>query len=355
MKICMYNVTTTIKSGGIETFYWEVSRELNKRKIDIEIISGKGKYIKYDDIPLKMFNFISRDRILNLGSRFRKWGERISFFLNAFSYLKNKNFDYYLIHKPMDFFIAYFIKKIYPNTKFIFVSGGEDFYGFDKYFSRYIDFMFAVSNENKNIIETRYNKEVKVLHNGVDIDHFKPMPEIRGQLRKKYGLENKKVLISVGRIVPLKGYQLVLEAIKNTDYYYVLIGRGEYLSELKNKVRKLKLENRVFFLGEINNKELPKYLNMGDVFIQPTISHEAFGITLIEAMACGLPVVASFNGGMKDIVDQTCGLFFETGNVEDLRKKLDEVWKYDFDPRKKVVNNFTWEKSVNRLLQWIRE
>ena len=352
MKICLYNVTTTLKIGGIETFYWEIAKELQNRDIKLEIIAGKGNYIKYNDIPLKMFDFTPRNKILDLGSRFKKWGERISFFKNAYPYLKKQKYDIFLIHKPLDFFTAYFMKRDNPNLKTIFVSGGEDFYGFDKFFSKYIDYMFAVSSENKKIIENRYKREVYVLHNGVDINIFKPIPEIRKKMREKYNLNNKKVLISVGRIVALKGYQLVIDVLNKLDdkYIYVIIGNGEYLKTLKQQVQKLQLEKKVIFLGEIDNNELVYYLNMADVFIQPTISHEAFGITLIEAMACNIPVIASYNGGMKDIIDEDSGLFFEIKNLKDLKDKIEKVFNLNLNPRKRVIENFTWEKTVNTLL-----
>jgi len=350
-------VTTSIKQGGIETFYWEVAKELQDRGIEVELISGRGNFIKYSDIPLKQFDFTSRDKIIDLGNRFRKWGERISFFKNAYPYLKKQNYDYFLIHKPLDFFTAYFMKKINPNLRVIFVSGGEDFYGFDKFFSKYIDYMFAVSRDNANIIKNRYKRDVQILHNGVNIELFKRDEDIRKEYRKKYKLDNKKVLLSVGRIVGWKGYQLVIKTIKDLDVKYVLIGDGEYLNELKKLAKQENVDDKVLFLGSVSNKELYKYLNMGDVFVQPSIGHEAFGITIVEAMACGLPVIASYNGGMKDIIiEGRNGFFFEINNIENLKEKIQNALNYKFiDVRKYVIDNFTWEKTIDNLLGQIKK
>ena len=359
MKFCMYNVTTTIKIGGIETFYWEVSKELQNRGYDVEIISGEGKYIKYENIKLKQFSFTTRDKIFDLGNRFRKLGERISFFKNSFNYLKKQNYDYFLIHKPLDFFVAYFMKRLNPNLKVIFVSGGEDFYGFDKFFSKYIDYMFAVSKSNAEIIANRYKREVKILHNGVDIDKFKRDFKQREILRKQYSLENKKVLVSVGRIVGWKGYQLVIEALKELDFYYVVIGDGEYLNTLKDLAKKFNVSNKVLFLGSIDNKELSNYLSMGDIFVQPSIGHEAFGITIIEAMACELPVVASRNGGIVDIVkDNINGYLFEINDIKDMQSKIDlsftNLSKLSKSSREYIKENFTWKKTLDILLKAIK-
>ncbi|GAX86808.1 conserved hypothetical protein [Lebetimonas natsushimae] len=356
MKFCMYNVTTAIKTGGIETFYWEVSKELIKKGFETEIISGKGNYIKYQEIPLKMFDFTKRNKVINLGNRFRKWGERISFFKNAYSYLKNQKYDVFLIHKPLDFFSCYFMKKINPNIKTIFISGGEDFYGFDKFFSKYVDYMFAVSKANKEIIENRYKRKVKLLYNGVDIDVFRKDEVVRNEMKKKYNLEDKKVLLSVGRIEGWKGFNLVIEILPELpeEFVYILIGKGKELENLKKLAKKLNVENRVLFLGEIENKELFKYINMADLFIQPSIGHEAFGITLIEAMACGVPVIASRNGGMKEIVkDNENGFLFEINNKQELKEKILKAIDMKFNTREYVKNNFTWEITVNNLLKGI--
>ena len=358
MRICLYNVTTAIKIGGIETFYWEIAHELQKREIDVEIISGIGNQIKYPNIPIKMFPFTPREKILNLGNRFKKWGERISFFKNSYPYLKNQYYDFFLIHKPLDFFTAYFIKKANPNIKIIFVSGGEDFYGFDKFFAKYIDYMFAVSKDNAKKIEQRYNRKVNILPNGVDVEKFKPNENYKKLFREKFNIENKRVLISVGRLVGWKGYQLVIEAMQKLDnFIYVVIGEGDYLKELKKLSKKFNVENKVLFLGAIDNKELPKYLNMGDIFIQPSIGHEAFGITIIEAMACNLPVVASKNGGIVDIVkDKKNGYLFEINNIEYMIEKI--LWIDNnqdiLKPREFVKENFTWTNSANILLRNIK-
>ena len=358
MKFCMYNITTTVKSGGIETFYWEVSKILYKKGYKVEIIAGKGNYIKYDYIPLKTFDFISRGKIFNLGNRFKKWGERVSFFKNTYKYLKNTKYDYLIIHKPLDFFVAYFMKRINLNTKTIFISGGEDFYGFDKFFSKYIDFMFAVSEDNKKIIENRYKREVKVLHNGVDTELFIKDDNIRKLMRKKFNLINKKVLLSIGRLVGWKGHRLVIEILPTLpkSFVYILIGKGEEEKKLKKLVKELNLENRVYFLGEIDNKELYKYINMADLFIQPSIGHEAFGITLVEAMACGVPVIASRNGGMVDIINDRCkcGYLFENKDKNDLKEKILKAINQTFSPREYVIKNFTWEITVDSLIREIK-
>lgn len=356
----MYNVTTTIKTGGIETYYWEVSKTLKGLGHDVEIISGNGDFIKYKNITLKQFSYIPRKNIIDLGGKFRKFGERMSFFKNTRSYLGKQKYDIILIRKPFDFPVCYFMKRLNPNITTAFISGGKDFYGFDRFFSKYIDFIFAVSKDNSEKIKARYNRNVKVIPNGVDTEKFFPHLDQKFLLREKFGLADKKVLVSVGRIVEWKGFQLVIEALKELESFnYVLIGDGEHLEELKNLSQKNGVHNRVLFLGAIDNLILPNYLNMADVFIQPSIGHEAFGITIVEAMACGLPVVASNNGGIVDIVsDNVNGCLFEINNIKQMIAKINicyrEKDRLSQNAIKHVENNFTWELCAKKLLSQLK-
>ena len=345
MKYCLYNVTTAIKIGGIETYFWEIAKELRLQGEDVELISGIGSMIRYPELRIRQFSFTPRNKIVNLGNRFRKLGERISFFIHAYPYLKKQDYDIFLVHKPMDFFAAWLMKRANPDLLTVFVSGGEDFYGFDRFFSASLDLMVSVSNDNAAKIKDRYGRSVVVIPNGVDTKKFSYASSKREEIRNRYNLENKKVLISVGRIVGWKGFQLVIEALKiMPEWHYLLLGDGGYLDELKQLAEKNMVADRVVFAGEISNSVLPDYLSAGDIFVQPSIGHEAFGITLLEAMSCGLPVVASRNGGMKDIVmDGTNGYLFETGNIDDMKKAIEKTFlhKADMTPRVFVEERYT--------------
>ena len=353
MKIALYNVTTASKIGGIETYYWETAKELRRRGYKVEIICGTGDHIKYPEIPIRQFPYTPRQNIPDLGNRFQKWGERLSFFKSVWPYMKGQHYDVVLIHKPLDFFVAWFMKRYQPKIRTVFISGGEDFYGFDRYFSRYIDHMFAVSQSNAALIAKRYRRKVPVIPNGVDVETFRPRPKSREVMRERFGLEDHPTLISVGRIVGWKGFQLVIEALPSLpDYRYLLIGEGDYLEKLKQLAEDKDVSDRILFLGPIENHQLPDYLSAADIFVQPSIGHEAFGITLLEAMACGLPVVASTNGGMKEIVvEGTNGSLFPIGDIDRMARKIKQTFKKHPDPRPFVLQNYTWKMSVEKLLQ----
>jgi len=146
---------------------------------------------------------------------------------------------------------------------------------------------------------------------GIDIDHFKPVDAT--ELKKQLGLENKKVLISVGRLVHRKGQDKLIEAMSTIvthipDAHLVLVGEGPYRKYLTHLVGTLGLTSHISFIGRIQYSELPAYLCVGDVFAMPSRSRffglevEGLGIVYLEASACGLPVIAGASGGAPDAV-----------------------------------------------------
>ncbi len=363
MKIAIYNVTTANRIGGIETWCWEIGKWLNKLGCEVHIISGEGDLIKYPELSIFLFPYIQREKFPDLGRRFRKFMERFSFFYYARALLKKEKFDVFIITKPFDFFVAYYVKKINSKCITVFYSGGEDFWYVDKIFKNAIDVWIAVSQSNKEILEKRYNKFVRVIPNGVDIEEFKPDEKKALKIRKKFNLENKKVILSVGRVVGWKGYQNVIKALceeKLKDFVYVIVGDGEYLEELKRLVKFLNLQERVIFLGKKAHYELSGYYLLGDVFIQPSIGYEAFGIVLIEAMACGLPVVGSSSGGIKELIKngENGYLIDNPLDIEEISKKIFLAFENRENLGKRgrefVEKNYSWKKIAERFLKEIR-
>ena len=146
---------------------------------------------------------------------------------------------------------------------------------------------------------------------GIDTDHFAPVDA--SALRQSLGLANKKVIVSVGRLVHRKGQDHLIEAMpeilkSEKDAHLLLVGEGPYRKYLEERVAKLSLGDSVTFIGRIQYGELPKYICVGDIFAMPSRSRlaglevEGLGIVYLEASACGLPVIAGSSGGAPDAV-----------------------------------------------------
>lgn len=149
---------------------------------------------------------------------------------------------------------------------------------------------------------------------GIDTEHFTPRSDAK-DLRESLGLGNKKVIVSVGRLVHRKGQDILIESMPEIiktidDVHLLLIGEGPYKQELEKRIKNLGLANRVTFVGRVQYADLPRYICVGDVFAMPSRSRlaglevEGLGIVYLEASACGLPVIGGVSGGAPDAVLQ---------------------------------------------------
>ncbi|MSO43206.1 MAG: glycosyltransferase family 1 protein [Candidatus Planktophila sp.] len=146
---------------------------------------------------------------------------------------------------------------------------------------------------------------------GIDTEHFAPVDST--SLRESLGLKNKKVIVSVGRLVHRKGQDSLIESMRAIvqevpTAHLLLIGEGPYREHLQSLVKKYALDDYISFIGRIQYAELPQYICIGDIFAMPSRSRfwglevEGLGIVYLEASACALPVIAGASGGAPDAV-----------------------------------------------------
>ncbi len=213
-------------------------------------------------------------------------------------------------------------------------------------------------------------KEIEVIPTGINLDKFKKEQysneEIQ-MIREEYGIEkDDKVILYVGRLAKEKNLEEVLEGISefmenHKDAKIVIVGNGPDKDDLEKCAEKLTCRDRVLFLGEQPWDEIAKFYHLGDVFISASTS-ETQGLTYIEAMASGLPVVAKKDRCLEDILeDGYNGFTFET--QKEMREGLEKVLyqnehaNYARNSRKKVQKYSTIEfaKKVERLYTHVLE
>ncbi len=363
MKIGMYNLTTTCLFGGVETFVWEVSRELARRGEEVQILGGRGE--RREDIPkarVIVFPFWRRDRIPDLGRRFRKLFERLSMGLFALGTLRREKYDILHIHKPFDLPLGAWVRKK-AGSRLILGSHGTDFFGGDRLFARAVDASVSCSRFNASLVAKRYRLTPEVIYNGFDPERFRPLPASASNLREKMGISpSEAVILYVGRLIGLKGVKFLLHAAsrirKSFPIKVVIVGEGEERNALANLSRDLGMERKVVFAGFIPHSEIPPYLRLARFAVFPSLADEAFGISICEAMACGLPVIGTRVGGIPElIVDGQTGFLTEPRDEAALAEKMENLLQ---DPEggremgrraaERVRELFTWEKVVDRLM-----
>ena len=143
-----------------------------------------------------------------------------------------------------------------------------------------------------------------MLRNGVDLQRFKPLP--KAQARQQLGLSGAPLLLSVGNLVPLKGHDLCIDALallRKTapEARLVIIGAGPEAERLREHARRQGLAEAVHFAGTVPNTELSPWYSAADALLLAS-SREGWPNVLLEAMACGTPVVATRVGGVPEIV-----------------------------------------------------
>jgi len=214
------------------------------------------------------------------------------------------------------------------------------------------DRVISTTNSYATTSRSLWDIDVEVVPNAVDIKRFHP--KNKGDfIRDKFVEKDEPLALFVGRLVPHKGIGILIRSLEYLQTGKVLvIGDGPYLKWLKELTRKLKLEERVFFVGPISDYWLPAYYAATDVVVLPSTSRlEAFGIVGLEAMASGKPLVLSDIPGVRDVISTDEGFIVEPLDPEALADALEKIWNYPENSkqmglrgRERVVSMFSWEK-----------
>lgn len=199
--------------------------------------------------------------------------------------------------------------------------------------------------------------KVSVISNGYDSTLFNrhSMKDARRKLCLPIG---KAVILSVGNLEPEKGHRDLIEAIniiskRRNDILCLIVGAGSKEKELSKFLSRLDSSKYVKLVGSKPHNEISMWMNACDIFVLPSLK-ESFGIVQIEAMACGKPVVATNNGGSKEIIiNDKLGIIVEIKDADSLAngifKALDSKWDADYISN--YSKQFTWDKITEKITE----
>lgn len=180
---------------------------------------------------------------------------------------------------------------------------------------------------------------------------------IISEKEKSPSFMDEKYLLFFGRLEYEKGIDVLLNALSlaSRELKIKIVGRGPYQEELKKKIKKLKLNEKVEMAGFKHGKELKHLINNGQAVIIPSICPETLCYSLLEAMAMGKIVIASRIGGMREIIqDGVNGFLFEAGNSNELAEKINNLDKFDLNKigrnAKNSVLKFNEEKHYMEIM-----
>jgi L-malate glycosyltransferase len=193
---------------------------------------------------------------------------------------------------------------------------------------RRADYVAVVNESIQNkILELEADglqNKIKVTPNAVDLEKYNP--HTLTNFAHEIGINNQKPLILfVGNLVPQKGLKYLLGAKKmlKSDVNLVIVGNGTLKANLKEKAESNGIKD-VYFIGA--RRDIYRVLPAADLFVLPSVS-EGFPITLLEALACGLPVVATDTGGIKQLITPNVGLLVKPRDPKSLAEAIDKILK----------------------------
>jgi len=293
--------------GGVETHVKEISERLVKMECDVEVLTTdpRGKLPKEEVINGVMVR------------RFKSWAPSESYYFSRAlkRYLLENSQNYDVVHAhSYHAFPALYAVQAKGGNKLIFTphyhGTGHSLlrsllhipykYFFGKKIFERADRIICVSNYEKSLVLRRFKideEKVVVIPNGINLEEFK-------NLKKKRKCGDCKIILYVGRLEKYKGVQHLIKALPKLDEDVVLeiVGKGPYKQSLIKLAKKLSLENRVKFYQDLRREELlQKYVD-ADLFVLLS-KHEAYGISVLEALASGTPCVVANTSALREFVD----------------------------------------------------
>ena len=359
--------------GGIARVVHDLSKKLIRDGHEVTVVTYKEGNVPYfeDDKGVKVYRV---DNYMINPNNFIDWILQLNFNLVAkASEIIQKEGKFDVIHAH-DWLVAYAAKTLknsydIPIVSTIHATEAGRNSGIHDETQRYIndtEWMLTYESTevivNSNFMKCELQRlfglpfeKINVIPNGLNLNMYSGI-EKDYEFRRRYAADNEKIIMCAGRLVYEKGFQHLIDAMPKilanyNDAKLIIAGKGGMLDELKQKVSYLGIDNKVYFTGKLDSKDLFKMYKCADIAVFPS-TYEPFGLVAIEAMYGGIPTVVSDVGGLDEIVTHGVdGMKSYAGNANSI---ADSVLTLLFDhqlcdnivknAKAKVKNTYNWNK-----------
>ncbi len=359
--------------GGISRVVHDLSHRLIQDGHEVTVVTYRDGNVPYfeDDNGVQVYRV---DNFMISPNNFIDWIMQLNFNMIAKAgeiIAEKGNFDVIHAHDWMTCYAGKTLKNAYntPLVSTIHATEAGRNSGIRTDLQKYInDTEWMLTYESSEVIvNSNYMKnelqrlfglpyeKINVVPNGVNLNLFNDI-ERDYDFRRRYAMDNEKIILFMGRLVYEKGIQTLIAAMPKVLQYYndaklVIAGKGGMIDELRNQVNYLGLGSKVYFTGYLGSKDVQKMYKCADVAVFPS-TYEPFGIVALEGMLSGTPVVVSDIGGLNEIVEHGVnGMKSYAGNPNSLadsiltllfdQKLCDTVSK---NAKLKVKTEYNWAK-----------
>lgn len=365
-----------IAQGGGETSTWWFLYKLAEAGHDVTLYTSRYPGITVDELRVN-----DHLRIVYLPTIFKNLGPAFSFRL--FRELLRGEYDAFSAHQiPTNFTLtATLIAKLQRKPCVITYHGRLPALFLDRWVgttASWLSTTVAVQNQYTYDLVKGFvpNKRLVTIPHGIDTNRFRPVKSSK-KIRKKYQpIAKNKTIVFVGRMIPAKGVDALIEAYaellkKHKDITLLLCGDGPQRKDYEALAQKLGVygNGKAIFAGAVTQDELPEIYCMSDTFVLPTAYHfadgtpipnvsENFGLVIAEAMSCKVPVVAARIGAIPQWIDDgVVARLFTERDVKDLTDKLEDAL---FDPKGRntkmipaakamIDEKYSWEAVIRQF------
>ena len=370
MRLLLLSPDFPPEVGGTQTYAYELAKRLHTRCDDFAVMASQqpGAAEVDDNLPFEIIRLTASDNVFPLAAL-------------PWLYALRRRFDT-TVHVLWPSSLATLILRRLGWQGHVFVAAharelliGPAAYPpplrslYDWLRRRAIigaDGLFPVSRYTADLLKGMGASpdRIAIVHNGTDPKHFSPGDD--PALRRSLGLEGKRVVLTVSRLVTRKGVDTVIRALPEVaravpEVAYVVAGTGPDERRLRSLAAGVGVADRIHFVTAVPYRALPGYYNMCDVFAMPagdvTPDVEGFGIVFLEANACGKPVVGARSGGIPDAIrHEETGLLVEPDDPAGLAAALirlltepDLADRLGRQGRARVLAEATWDHAAERL------
>jgi glycosyltransferase involved in cell wall biosynthesis len=373
-QLCIVTHTFLPHVGGIERVVYEQGRRLQKRGWNLMVLTNRintPNTYTYRSIRVRCYNSLSLGFRLGIPYPIPNVGSAKTFLETVQSaklihahghpYLSSLLAGKLAKRYRKPFLLTQHNTLIEYNNIFDTVEKLNDL-SVGKQVLNAADKIVAVSNATRNyVLKLGADPEkITVVHNGVDTQRFQPNAQLREQTRSKLGLQSGQVaVLTVRRMVYKNGIDTFIDAAcqavqADRNLVFIAVGRGPDFEQVKAKVQQLGISENFKLAGFVSDEDLPAYYNAADLFVLPSKSGEGLPLVGLEAMACGLPLIATDVGGIGEILIPQYGRLVPPSNPKAMAETVAEFAHMRLSSfREKlsqiIKENHSWDANVVQM------